>query len=227
MSAGGRYADCLDQDPKRIATAIFLLYMSPGVPLIYAGLEIGWGDNHDHAKASQISSHKRFQKLGVHVPESACYDPRELQRGPIPRSAFDRARSEDYLPLRVLRKMNELRSNRGSLRTFAVHPIDSGDIGVLCMVREALPVPAMPEGDAALLCVANLTPVEKDVVMPVWQVRQRLRVATDDGEAVLEMSDLLTSEKVSASRDRTSFRFQLRAFGRYILEVDRVSVKSQ
>jgi maltose alpha-D-glucosyltransferase / alpha-amylase len=219
MSAGGRYADFLDRDPRRVATALFLLYMCPGVPLVYAGLEIGWGHNHDHAVAAKTASHRRFQKLGVHVPESACYDPRALQRGPIPRTAFDDARRDDYLPLRTVRKLNELRQSRASLCICAVHPVDSGDIGVLCLVREEAP---SLEGDEPLLCVANLTPFDKEIVMPVWQVRQRLRVQSEDERAVLQMSDLLTGEVILATRDHTSFRFALKAFDRYILELNQV-----
>jgi maltose alpha-D-glucosyltransferase / alpha-amylase len=222
MSAGGRYADCLDGDARRIATALFLLYMSPGAPLVYAGLEIGWGHAHAHADAARTAAHRRFQKLGVHVPEAACYDPRELQRGPIPRAKFAAARADDYLPLRTVRRLNELRLTRRSLCVCAVHPVDSGDIGVLCLVREEPPPSPPAVGDSALLCVANLTPFDKDVVMPVWQVRQRLRVESEDQRAVLHMSDLLTGARVTAGRDHTSFRFRLAAFDRYILALDRV-----
>jgi maltose alpha-D-glucosyltransferase / alpha-amylase len=209
MSAGGRYSDCLDQDPARIATAIFVLYMSPGIPLVYAGLEIGRGHNIKHANDSMIQAHATFQKLGVHVSEKLCYDPRELQRGPIPRSAFIFASDSNYLPWATLSKLNDLRQRRPSLRSTDVHPIDSSDIGVLCMARQADP-------DVPLLCVANLTPFVKDVAMPVWQVRQRLKLENNDPCAVLNLTDLVSGEHLAVSRDDTSFRFSLASFDRRI-----------
>lgn len=41
QSCGGRIANCLDDVAERIATAIFCLYMAPGIPQIYFGLEVG------------------------------------------------------------------------------------------------------------------------------------------------------------------------------------------
>lgn len=214
MSAGGRYADCLDHDPARIATALFLLYLTPGAPIVYAGLEIGWGNNHSHADDAQKRSHKKFQDLGVYVSEKACYDPRELQRGPLPRSAFTGAASNEFLPLVTVRALNDLRITRPSFRTSDVHPIDSGDIGVLCLAREC------HEQDKPLLCIANLTPFEKEVIMPVWQVQQRLHVDNIEANGVMHMEDLLSGTKLHVKRDHTSFRLPLRRFDRYVLQIE-------
>lgn len=238
MSAGGRYADCLDNDEDRIATAIFALYMSPGTPFVYFGVEIGWGNNHDHAKKQMIKSREIFESLGVFVPEGACYDPRELQRGPIPRSAFLKVRDENYLPWCTLKRLNELRRERRSARSQDVHPIDSGDIGILCLARyggrdwkgrnngnggsDSDGVSGRVDEDTctALLCMANLTPFEKTALMPVWQVSQRLRIRCDENTQILKMKDLLSERSFEAVREDTSFSMKLERFGRYMLEVD-------
>lgn len=218
MSAGGRYADCLDNDPARIATALFMLYMSPGVPLIYSGTEIGWQNNNEHATEQMKRSHALFRELGVSVSESACYNPRELQRGPIPKAGFDNAQRIRYLPYETARKLNELRNERRSLRSTDVHPIDSGHIGVLCLSRDA-------EDEQPVLCVANLTPHRMEVVMPCWQVQQRLHLRSGHDSrmrprAELRMRDLLTGNRVIALTDSTSFRFTLQKFDRAILIID-------
>lgn len=212
MSAGGRYGDCLDQDPERIATALFSLYMAPGTPLVYAGLEIGIGHNHEHADRSVKKSHETYKQLGVFVPKSACYDPRELQRGPIARDTFLKAAESGTLPYKTVRMLNRLRRTRPSLSAMDVHPIDSGDIGVLCMVRRASP-------DVPLLCIANLTPFEKQVIMPVWQVLQRLRVEDDGLESGLQMRDVLSGDVTHVKRNHTSFEINMPRFDRKILEI--------
>ncbi|MFZ9889955.1 MAG: hypothetical protein ACO3JL_20860, partial [Myxococcota bacterium] len=68
MSAGGRYADNLGNDPRRIATAIFTLYMAPGTPVMYYGTEIGATSQPEHAKRAQAKQHQIFQDLGIDVP---------------------------------------------------------------------------------------------------------------------------------------------------------------
>ena len=40
-SAGGRLADCLNAHPQRIATALFLLCITPDTPLLYVSTETG------------------------------------------------------------------------------------------------------------------------------------------------------------------------------------------
>jgi maltose alpha-D-glucosyltransferase / alpha-amylase len=212
MSAGSRFADCLDKNPARIATALFSLYMTPGVPLVYAGVEIGLGHNAAHAKRAASESRDKFQKLGVYASAEACYDPRELQRGPIPLSLYKNALAEKYLPLRTVQRLNELRRTRAALSSVEIHPLDSGDIGVLCLTRQW-------EGEKTLLCIANLTPFTKDVMMPVWQISQRLRGQTDGEKGDLLLLDILTQDKLFARRDHSKFCLSMPAYDRRILEV--------
>lgn len=164
MSAGGRLADCLNAHPRRIATALFLLYITPGTPLVYAGTEIGARSQASHADAQMVRSHDTFQKLGVYAAQRSCYDARELQRGPLRREAFDRAVSEGYEATEMVRRLNRVRRTRRWMREGGAKAVDSGDVGVLCMGRGA------PDDtrDRAL-CVANLTGVVKWAAVPVRQ----------------------------------------------------------
>jgi maltose alpha-D-glucosyltransferase / alpha-amylase len=212
MSAGSRFSDCLDREPARIATAVFALYMTPGVPLIYAGLEIGLGYNHDHAKRAAAESLEKFQTLGVFVSPDACQDPRELQRGPIPLKLYRDAVSTEYLPVQTVRRLNELRRVRGALRSSAIYPLDSGDIGILCLTRRW-------EGEKCLLCVANLTPFSKEAIMPAGQISQRLSLGSDGDNHDILMLDILTGEEITAYRKQSDYILTMPAFDRRILEV--------
>ncbi len=130
----------------------------------------------------------------------------------MPYANFEKAQQERYLPHETVRKLNELRAKRPSMRSKDVHPIDSGDIGVLCMSREA-------DGDEAVLCVANLTPYEKKIAMPCWQIAQRLHVRPAEN-AELHLHDLLSGERLVATKDDTSFRMTLSKFNRAVLVVE-------
>lgn len=209
LSAAGRYAECLDNDAGRIATALFALYMTPGTPLVYSGTEAGVGNNRSHADEDAKRMHCLFQEFGVHISQKAAFDPRELLRGPVPLARYEKARDEKFLPLRTVRRLNELRAERASLRSQGVHPVDSGDVGVLCMAREA-------DGDRPVLCVANLTPDGKRAAMPVWQIAQRMHVRPEENP-VLKMVDLMTGEDVVVEKDEMSYLLDLPGFHRVIL----------
>lgn len=152
MSAGGRYADCLDNDPQRIALAHFLQYMTPGVPALYYGTEIGARNQPEHATRAQAWQHEVLTTLGVRVPYEKVFDPRELQRGPIPRRAFLEAAETGTQPFATARRLNSLRATRPVLRDILLTPLASGDDGVLALVR----LPAGGE-DRPVIAVANLT----------------------------------------------------------------------
>jgi len=108
-SAGCRYSNCLDNNLERLATAIFTLYMCPGVPLIYYGLEIGWENNPLHATFAQQWQQQIFEKFELHVPKDKCFDPRgELQRGPIPKSKLEQAIHQKLPTIEIIRPLNDL-----------------------------------------------------------------------------------------------------------------------
>lgn len=213
MSAGGRIADCLNTDAQRIATAIFLLYVTPGTPLVYAGTEIGASGNKTHADAQMIRSHEVFQKLGVYAAQDVCYDPRELQRGQLPKKLFDAAVEQKYAPTEMVRRLNELRGTTCRwMREGEAKPVDSGDVGVLCMGRETW------DGSERVLCVANLTPLQKWASVPVGQAVAQLGIAQmwEKWEARWEgkvvFVDVVSGEKMYVDGGKTVFRFRLEAF---------------
>lgn len=124
-SAGCRYANCLDNNYERLATAIFILYMCPGVPLIYYGLEIGWENNPSHAVFAQQWQQEIFKKFELHISQEKCFDPRELQRGPIPKSRLEKALEERLLTVELIRRLNYLKRQRNSLSVGAEVSRDS------------------------------------------------------------------------------------------------------
>lgn len=95
MSAGCSHFDAMGGEPARVAVSLFALYMAPGVPLVYNGLEIGVGNNYAHARAQMRAQYAVFRdELRISpsmLAEESAYDPRELQRGPMARRDFYRA----------------------------------------------------------------------------------------------------------------------------------------
>lgn len=211
MSAGGRYANCLDGNVQRLATAIFLLYLAPGTPMVYAGLEVAarnaWIHARDHAKGAK----ETFAKLGVFVDETACFDARELHRGTLAREMLEEKAEEDFEAIRLIRKLNQLRENTMWM-TATLQPVDSGDVGVLCAVRR--------EEGKRMLCVANLTPMRKNVCVPARQAEMVLGVgAWVEERAVKRVVEVLLEGKVEVRCDATNLKFDIAAFGRAILDM--------
>ncbi|EME31391.1 maltose alpha-D-glucosyltransferase [Galdieria sulphuraria] len=209
-SAGCRYADCLNHHVERLATAIFTLYMCPGVPLIYYGLEIGWGNNPSHATFAQHWQQEIFKKFELHMSEEKCFDPRELQRGPIPKTKFEEAMNEKIPTIELIRRLNYLRRQRNSLSATAqIHPVDSGHICLFSMIRVAI-------DDEPLLCVANLSNNQMCLTIPNWQLKQYLSI---DEMTHIAMTDLLTEQNVVLIKQKEDphYLLDLPPFSRAIL----------
>lgn len=182
MSAGGRYADNLGHDPERIATAIFSLYLCPGVPVMYYGTEIGAGNDHAHAKRAQAKQHAIFEELGLDIPVEKAFDPRELQRGPISAQAFEKAQRGGSAPHATFKRLNHLRAERPSLRSDLLTPIDNGHDGVLSMVKFT------DDGsDTPLLALANLTSEAKHLRIPLQQLREKMAIPNDEAFRLFDL----------------------------------------
>jgi len=186
MSAGCRYADALGKDPRRIATAIFCLYLMPGVPVLYYGTELGARNQPRHARAMQARQHRLLRELGGEIELERCYDPRELQRGPIPAADFDAAEREEALPYATWRAMNRLRERRASLRGVLLTPIDNGHDSVLSLVRFA-----GESSDQPLLALANLRGETRELRLPREQLEEKLGIAAN---ARATLVDLLAAD---------------------------------
>ena len=216
MSAGGRYADGLNHNTSRIATAIFITYLAPGTPMIYAGTEIGAKSNWKHGENQMKRSKQLFEKLGVYATEQACFDPRELQRGPLLRCDFQKAVQSNYEPLLLVQRMNELWQTKNWLKHDSVmKPIDSGDVSIFCMGRSA--------NDESVVCMANLTPIEKFVTIPMRQVIEFLSLPQGIREYTdLKLIDVLKNEHVDVICNGVSLKTRLIPFGRIILKNTRI-----
>lgn len=185
MSAGGRYADNLDNNPERIATAIFSLYMAPGTPVMYYGTEIGARSRPEHAKRAQENQHKIFQELGIDVPFDKAFDPRELQRGSISAQEFQDAKQEK--PFQTFAALNRLRSERPSLQSNYLTPIDNGHDCVLSLVKFT-----PDQSDTPVMGLANLSGEKRTLNLPLDQVREKLGVPAGKS---FELQDLLNDNR--------------------------------
>lgn len=90
FGVSGRLANFLDRNPDRIGMAFSILLSLPGIPIIYYGDEIGIQNNFDNAKKSaKIRELKqKMQKSKNKVDMLSYFDSRDINRGPIPASAF-------------------------------------------------------------------------------------------------------------------------------------------
>lgn len=209
LSAGGRIADCLNNDPQRIATALFLLYITPGTPLVYAGTEIGARSDRRHAERMMRQSHEVFRRLGVYADASSCYNARELQRGRLSKGMFDEGIEKRYEGVAILRRMNELWMKCRWLREGKAKPIDSGDVCVLCMGL------ITDDGSERVICMVNLVDRERWAAIPVKQAGIHWAVQLHQ-EMTQSMSfvDVLTGRKMKVVREHLVLKFWLAAFDR-------------
>lgn len=206
MSAGGRMADCLDGDARRIATAVFMLYMAHGAPMVYAGLEVCAGNAWRHAQARKGKRKKIFERVGVYVDDKSCFDGRELHRGTLVRSDLMRAAACDAPVVTAVRRLNRLYGRCAWMRHTAV-AVDCDDLGVFCGGR----------GTGRVLCVGNLTGVDKSVRVPLGQAERALGISDDDWTGGFE--DLLTGGDVDVLKCESANCVEIRvaAFEHFIV----------
>jgi maltose alpha-D-glucosyltransferase/alpha-amylase len=171
MSAGARFADCLGHDPERVATAMFALYLTPGTPAVYYGAELGAPSQPEFALAEQKRHHATLKAQGVEVPFDKAYDPRDLQRGPIPASSFAAAVESKQPGVETVRRLNALRASRPALRDGLLSPLTNGHDSVLSMVRHARD----PEAPG-LVALANLSGEPRTLRLPVGELSAALGV---------------------------------------------------
>ncbi|MCB0644569.1 MAG: hypothetical protein KDC44_23155, partial [Phaeodactylibacter sp.] len=178
MSGGARYAECLNRDERRIATAFFCLYLMPATPVIYYGTEIGavnqWTQMHERQQAQFDSLHNllgpELVGPGKAIDFEKCEDPRELQRGPIAEHVFFSALDQGYPAIAVLQALNALRHQWSALRNFKLTHLDTGHESLLAMVR----YPDFGVEESPLLGLANLSEQALEMQIPAWQFWERL-----------------------------------------------------
>ena len=177
MSGGARYAECLNQDVRRMAMAFFCLYLMPATPVLYYGTEIMATNQWDHMKKRQKAQFADLQKLlgdsivgpGKAIDFEKCEDPRELQRGPIMAQTFFDALSNNHPVLKVIRAMNGLRHSYPALRSFELSHLDTYDAAILGMVRFA-----EKSNEKPVIALVNLSERPLEAQIPVWQLWEKL-----------------------------------------------------
>eukprot|EP00178_Gracilaria_changii_P021313 TRINITY_DN63385_c0_g1_i1.p1 TRINITY_DN63385_c0_g1~~TRINITY_DN63385_c0_g1_i1.p1 ORF type:complete len:704 (+),score=106.61 TRINITY_DN63385_c0_g1_i1:239-2350(+) len=208
MSAGGRLADFLGNSQHRLRAALVALYLAPGTPMVYQGTEAGTQSNWEYARAQVDKMHSCMQKLGVYVSKSACFDARWLQRGAINKTHLEHMEMYSSTSA-VVRRLNAIRARCDALRSGALVAVDGGHADVLCVGRGG--------GDArALLGVVNFAPAEREVCVPLRQLRT-LWGTRWRGRDPLRLCDELGGEDVVALCDGAQACWRVPPFGANLL----------
>ena len=106
LGVGGRLANFLDNDPKKIGLLNSVMFSLPGVPVVYYGDEIGANNNWDYAK--ECAKNRQGFKLKndsaqepldeSKIVESEFFDSREINRGPINSKDFYKISNDSQNP---------------------------------------------------------------------------------------------------------------------------------
>ena len=94
FGVSGRMANFLDKDPKKIGLAFSILLSLPGIPIIYYGDEIAALNNWSYAKEFAKQREETQKAKGdkdLHV--LSYFDSRDINRGPVQKSALLDAKS--------------------------------------------------------------------------------------------------------------------------------------
>lgn len=217
MSAGARYASCLDNNKKRIAAAFFCLYIMPAVPVIYYGSDIGAANRYDQMQKRQKEQFETLKNLlgeeyageGKPITFEKCKDPRELQRGSITKKEFQKALKENYPALEVIKKMNILRKNYSALSSYNFCDVYTGHHSILGMIK----YPGEPKSKAPLLfAFANLSAQELTAKVPLEILRTRAKINDANFEK------LISSENINIYRQEENINISLPPFGFTLLK---------
>lgn len=209
MSASGRIADGLDGNENRLASAILMLYLAPGTPMVYNGTEIGRRSQWAHARAQAKRTKHVAERLGVYASEKAFFDGRELHRGPITRCLFEDAANSGYIVVRLLNRLNELWL-KAEWMSAPLKPVECDDIGILCATKSKY--------GTTVLCIVNLTPLQKTLILPITQVERALCIGKwDFHEECRVIVDLLGENDLQVRRGVAEVEIEIEAFQRAIL----------
>lgn len=231
MSGGARYADCLNRDVRRIATAHFCLYMMPATPVIYYGTEIGAPNQWYQMEKRQKEQYETLQKLlgeemvgpDKTISFEKCEDPRELQRGPIAKKTFFEALEKGYPALRVVQALSDMRNKKSALRSYQFSDVDTWHESILGMIR-------FPEWrgepDKPILVLANLSEKQLTAQVPFTQVQRKTlhsrivlkEIFRLEGDSPLH-ADLSLEEKIIEPEYAEFLFFDMKPYSALLFEV--------
>ncbi|MCB9651539.1 MAG: hypothetical protein H6730_33835 [Deltaproteobacteria bacterium] len=196
-----RAGDALGGAPERIAASLFLLYMTPGVPVIYFGDEIGWRDNAEFEASEQRRRHAILNDLGCETTLDGARDTRDRQRGGIPAEAFMQKLEARYAAVELLPALNALRDRVPALKSATLQRLTVAEPGVFAGVRSA-------EGQPAVVALENLSAERRTITLSRAELEPHL--GSLEGGPVL---DLLGTEIRSRRGDDHPARVAVRARG--------------
>lgn len=189
LSAVARLGDIVSGNAERAATGLFLLYLAPGVAMVYSGSELCTRGDWVYVKRKSEVMRQKLQSLGVYVTDDASFDRRELHRAPSLMKDFKQSVARKLITVVVLQRLNRLFNSTFVRRV--IRPVDSNDIGVLTAV-----VVGHSDSDhppVAAIAVANLTPLHKVLRLPVRQLKD----IVSSGHRSQECQDILTEMRLT------------------------------
>jgi hypothetical protein len=123
----------------------------------------------------------------VPTTREQALDTRDLTRGPIAASTFDRARAEKYPPVETIRALNALREELPALKSKELRRLSSDREDVLALVRL---------GERSLVGLSNLSGEARTVRIPRAELEASLGSLPENGR----LADLFGSKISGRSR---------------------------
>lgn len=210
MSVGGRQAPMLNENPSRIATGYFVQYMLDGAPAVYYGDEIGAVNNVAHAQTEARRVQEGFRELGIPINDANAFDPRQLHRGITTSAEFAEAIENGNETLLTVRRLNQLWTERPTVRSNRISELTNGNDGVFSFVK------TVDDGsDVPLVGFANLTNEPLTVRVPLGE----LSVKTGSKTAPRGAFDVLRQESIPLEIEGEQLVLTIPAYRSQLLEL--------
>lgn len=166
---GDSPAALLEGDADRLAMAHVLLYSSKGHPAVYYRNLVGAPNDQSYFETKKDQRLRAQEEAGDAPNVAKATDTRDLNRGPVFLSDYERALKEEYKPAVTIRALNSLWDKHGSVRSNQIEEVKNPDAGVVSFARRATET-----SDPPLLQLINLTAEKKTVVVDLADLERQL-----------------------------------------------------
>jgi len=177
-----RLMDCLGNNQSRLAVAIFCLYITPGAPSIFAGLELGKSSGTQYAQEQKVLRRELLRSSGFPAEEEDCYEIRDLNRAPLTEEDIQQADFAHSSVIQLIQRLNQLSMKCPALSSNQAYPIETTQLQVVCLIRT--------HKESVVLCLANVSCQSRSCKIPKWQINRYTDVGSSLQKAQLR-HDLL------------------------------------
>ncbi|KAJ8907219.1 hypothetical protein NDN08_003700 [Rhodosorus marinus] len=182
----GRLMDCLDKNQRRLAGAIFCLYVTPGAPSIFSGLELGKSSGTQYAQEQKVLRCELLRSSGFMADEEDCYEIRDLHRAPLTEEDIQQADFAHSSVIQLIQRLNQLSMKCSALSSNQAYPIETTQLQVVCLIRA--------DKESVVLCLANVSCQPRSCKIPKWQIN-RYTDSPNTSQGLVH--DLLTNDYLS------------------------------